>query len=364
MRILFFSRDYTPHDQRFLTYLGKTGHEVYFLRLELRGRTGKNLAFPAGVELVSWYGGRREARWQDILRYLRDLKRVIMDIRPDLIHAGPIQTCALLTALEGFRPLVSVSWGYDLLFDATRNRLWNWATRYTLRRSSVLVGDCEAVRHAAISLGMKSDRTVIFPWGVDLDYFKPGEPDLKDDRRFTLLSLRSWEPIYGVDILAQGFVLAARECPELRLVMLGSGSLAEAIRSIFTRGGVIERVITPGWTKPDELLRYYQSADLYLSCSHVDGSSVSLMEALACGCPVLLSDIPGNREWVTQGIQGWLFPDGDARALAEKILTAVKNKQQLAGMGQAARRTAEQRADWRKNSAELLRAYQLALDSN
>jgi glycosyltransferase involved in cell wall biosynthesis len=364
LRILFFSRDYTPHDQRFLAFLGKTGHEAFFLRLELRERKGKNLALPAGIEPVSWYGGRREARWQDVPGYLRDLKRVIEYIRPDLIHAGPIQNCALLTALEGFRPLVSMSWGYDLLFDAGRNRLWNWATRYALRRTSVLLGDCEVVRGAAIRLGMRSDRTVIFPWGVDLDHFKPGEPDLKDDRWFTLLSVRGWEPIYGVDTLAQGFVLAARECSNLRLVMLGSGSLAETIQSIFTRGGVAERVITPGWTEPADLLRYYQSADLYLSCSHVDGSSVSLMEALACGCPVLVSDIPGNREWVTQGIQGWLFPDGDGRALAEGILTAVKNKRQLAEMGQAARRTAEQRADWRKNSTELLRAYQLALDSD
>jgi glycosyltransferase involved in cell wall biosynthesis len=87
------------------------------------------------------------------------------------------------------------------------------------------------------------------------------------------------------------------------------------------------------------------------------------MEALASGCPVLVSDIPGNREWVTEEIQGWLFPDGDAEALAERILVAVKNKHKLVEMRQAARQTAEQRADWQKNSAELLRAYQLALSS-
>ena len=58
----------------------------------------------------------------------------------------------------------------------------------------------------------------------------------------------------------------------------------------------------------------YRAADLYLSASHSDGSSVSLMEALGCGLPVLVSDIPGNREWVTDGEQGWLFPDGDDAA--------------------------------------------------
>jgi glycosyltransferase involved in cell wall biosynthesis len=363
LRILFFSRDYTQHDQRFLTYLGKTGNEIHFLRLELRDRKGNNLALPDGVIPVAWYGGRGEARWQDFRHYLSDLKRVIQDIRPDLIHAGPIQNCALLTALVGFRPLVSMSWGYDLLFDARRNRLWEWATRYALRRTSVFVGDCETVREAAVRLGMREDRTVIFPWGVDLGHYKPGESNLRDDRWFTLLSVRNWEPIYGVDTLAQGFVLAARECSNLRLVMLGSGSRAETIQKIFTSGAVTERVIMPGWTGLADMPRNYQSADLYVSCSHVDGSSVSLMEALASGCPVLVSDIPGNREWVTEEIQGWLFPDGDAEALAERILVAVKNKHKLVEMRQAARQTAEQRADWQKNSAELLRAYQLALSS-
>jgi glycosyltransferase involved in cell wall biosynthesis len=210
---------------------------------------------------------------------------------------------------------------------------------------------------------MREDRTVIFPWGVDLGHYKPGESNLRDDRWFTLLSVRSWEPIYGVETLAQGFVLAARECSNLRLVMLGSGSRAETIQKIFTSGAVTERVIMPGWTGLADMPRNYQSADLYVSCSHVDGSSVSLMEALASGCPVLVSDIPGNREWVTEEIQGWLFPDGDAEALAERILVAVKNKHKLVEMRQAARQTAEQRADWQKNSAELLRAYQLALSS-
>ena len=65
-------------------------------------------------------------------------------------------------------------------------------------------------------------------------------------------------------------------------------------------------------------------ADLYISPSHVDGSSVSLMEALACGLPCLVSDIPANQEWVREGENGWLFPDGDDERLAGKILAAVQ----------------------------------------
>ncbi len=125
--------------------------------------------------------------------------------------------------------------------------------------------------------------------------------------------------------------------------------------------GLSERVHWGGQVNNLDLPGYYRAADVYLSASRSDGSSVSLMEALACGRPALVSDIPGNREWITPGVQGWLFPDGDANALAEGLLRAVACRAQWPQMGQAARRLAEQRADWSKNARLLEQAYRLAL---
>jgi glycosyltransferase involved in cell wall biosynthesis len=113
---------------------------------------------------------------------------------------------------------------------------------------------------------------------------------------------------------------------------------------------------------------------------------------MACGRPVLVSDIPGNREWVIpntspspessfsrslssrkgedasplgstleEGDVGWLFPDGNADALAQAILHAVKQRRSLAEMGRRARALAEQRADWNKNFPNLFKAYDIAL---
>jgi glycosyltransferase involved in cell wall biosynthesis len=218
-----------------------------------------------------------------------------------------------------------------------------------------------------------------------------------------ILSTRGWEPIYGVDIIARAFVTAAQQCPELQLIMLGNGSLAASLRQIFARGNVEEQVMFPGQVKYSDLPRYYQMADLYVCASHSDGSSISLLEAMACGKPVLVSDIPGNREWVSsyaplaenvenpdvlgrggfrtrpstaQGIPiadisasheggrgnvGWLFPDGDADALAQAILYAVRQRRSLPEMGLRARSLAEERADWKKNFPSLCKAYEIAL---
>ena len=126
--------------------------------------------------------------------------------------------------------------------------------------------------------------------------------------------------------------------------------------------GLIDRVHFGGQVSNADLPRYYRAADLYLSASHSDGSSVSLMEALGCGRPVLVSDIPGNVEWIKPGAQGWLFPDGDEAALEAGMLgAAMLETAQREEMGRAARALAEARADWSRNFPRLLDAYQLAI---
>jgi glycosyltransferase involved in cell wall biosynthesis len=258
-----------------------------------------------------------------------------------------------------------------LIHDANRNWVWRWVTRFTLKHSDVMVGDCNTIRQLAISYGMPDERIVTFPWGIDLRSFTPasenntqnlGISEAKNPP-FTLLSTRGWEPIYGVDVIAKAFVIAARQHPELHLLMLGNGSLAAELRQAFIKGSVQDQVLFPGQVSQSDLPRMYRSTDLYLSASHSDGTSISLLEAMACGRPALVSDIPGNREWITHGKNGWLFSDGDVDALAQAILDAVKKRDKLSEMGHAARKLVEQRADWEKNFQELLRAYELAFQA-
>ncbi len=367
-RVLYFSRDYTPHDHRFLSALARTDHEVFYLRLERGPRALEDRPLPPEVTLVRWAGGRGPVRGRDGWRLLRDLRRVIREVQPDLIHAGPVQRSAFLAALSGFRPLVSMTWGYDLLFDAERNAAWRWATRFTLRRSDLLIADCATLRDRAVAYGMPAERVVYFPWGIDLVHFSPGaDGGLRarkgwDAETFVVLSNRAWEPIYGVDVVARAFVQAARQEPRLRLLLLGGGSQAAQLRRILLQGGVSDRVEFVGYVSQRDLPRYYRAANLYVSASHSDGSSISLLEALACGVPAAVSDIPGNREWITPGETGWWFPDGDADALAEVILeAAAADRARRKTMGQAARALAEDRADWRKNFQQLLHAYDRVL---
>ena len=357
MRILYFSRNYTSHDFRFLNSLSKTEHEIFYLKLEANHRQVEDRPVPENVRQILWAGGKREFRWSDVPHLTLDLRRIIKTLNPDLIHAGPVQTCAFLVALSGFRRLLTMSWGYDLVIEADKNAWMRWVTRYTLRRSAFFTSDANVSREKAIAFGMKPERTVVFPWGVDLQYFTPKSFKRSNMRAFTLFCSRAWEPIYGVDVLAKAFVKVASVNPDVNLILLGGGSQGGHIRQILMKGGVMERVHFGGQVSQRDLPRWYHMADLYISPSHVDGASVTLLEALASGLPCLVSDIPGNKEWIEDGVNGWTFRDGDADDLAEKILLAIKKRREFKRIGELARKTAEERADWMKNFGKLLETY-------
>ena len=357
MRIIYFSRNYTPHDYRFLFSLSKTKHEVYFLQLESNKRQTEDRPVPENVRRILWAGGQREFRWSDLPRLVLNLRQIIRKIKPDLIHAGPVQTCAFLATLTGFRPILTMSWGYDLVMDADKSKWMQWVTRYTLKRSAFFTRDAQFTGNKAVSFGMDPRKTVIFAWGTDIEHFTPKPFTHSGGKTFTLFCNRTWEPIYGVDVLAKAFVKAAVEHPEIDLILLGGGSQGTRIRQILMNGGVLEQVHFGGYIAQADLPRWYHMANLYISPSHVDGSSVSLMEALASGLPCVVSDIPGNREWIEDGVNGWLFRDGDVDDLAAKISYAIKNRDRFEKISQSARQTAEQKADWKRNFGKLLEIY-------
>ncbi|MGA7192579.1 MAG: glycosyltransferase family 4 protein [Anaerolineales bacterium] len=371
MRIIYFSKDYSPHDHRFLSALAETEHEVFYLKLERNLRQVEDRPVPSQIQQILWKGGQTSFRWRDVPRLTLDLKRVIKEIKPDLIHAGPIQTCALITVLSGFHPILTMSWGFDLMQDAERNSWMKRITRYVLHRSDFFTSDAQITRDKAVAYGMNPDRTVVFPWGVDLKHFSTQQSVVSKRtqstknktqnakrKSFVLFCNRAWEPRYGVDVLAKAFVKVASQRDDVSLLLLGGGSQTNMIRQILMNGGVLDRAQFAGQVSQRDLPRWYDMADLYISPSHVDGSSVSLMEALACGLPCLLSDIPANKEWIDEGVNGWLFPDGNADILAEKILAVIAQRRKLTPISRAARKSAEERADWKKNFAKLLEAYE------
>lgn len=336
---------------------------MYWFRLLGGNNIQEKRKFPQGIHVVEWVIEKEKISWVDYFRLKNKFRDVVENIQPDIIHAGPIQRVAFLPALLNFHPLMSMSWGFDMLEDADRNWFWKMITNYVLDKSDWLIADCHTVKKSAIKFGFPEDKITIFPWGVDLNLFSAGNKAKKrrkigfeDD--FLIIHTRSWEPRYGVNIALRGFQKAALSNPKLQMIMLGGGSQEKDIKEFIETHHLSKQIHFYDYQKNEDLAAFYQAADIYLSASYVDGSSVALMESMACGCPGLVSDIPSNLEWITDGVEGWTFREGDADDLAKQIEFAVIRKNELAFLGKAARLKTERLANWDKSVEKLLAAYQ------
>ena len=360
MRILYLTRSDSVHDQRFLSALAESGHEGCVLRLY-----PGNYPTPTGVKALTWAGFEQGLQNWNLPVAQRALERLIDQVQPDLIHAGPLPDLAFLAAKTGFRNLLAMSWGFDLMKDVRVSKLDEHRTRFALRNARGLITDARCSAEAAVSFGFPEDKITIFPWGVDLENFSPdraqklGKPwreKMGWQDKTVLLCLRSWEPNYGVDVLIESFGRAAAKNPDLRLILLGDGSLREEYLRLLATQEIKDKVYIGGRVPNLELITFYGAADVYVTPSHVDGSSVSLMEALACGLPAAASDIPANLEWVKAGENGWIFRDNSVEDLTEILLALPKAISEE--MPRKAKKTALQKADWSVNKKKLLACWQ------
>lgn len=145
------------------------------------------------------------------------------------------------------------------------------------------------------------------------------------------------------------------------MIMLGGGSMRVDIEQAVHRFGLVDKIHMAGRVAYVDLPAYYQIADVYVSASYSDGSSVSLLEAMATGLVCVVSDIPGNREWISHGREGFLFTSGHLESLTRTLRDCIEAKGEWLQLGREARALVEARADWKKNSTKLFDAYRAAL---
>ena len=367
MKVLFFSRDYTPHDYRFLKAITEIGHECYYLRLEDRGQNLERRNLPDSVRLVDWKWGKLHRNPANDPDVIHDLKTIWNEIRPDVIHTGPLPDVSWLAAKADLHPHAAMSWGFDLMHDIEISAEMRATTAAALQNADWFLGDCYVERDMAASLGLNPAHATIFPWGVDLKKLVREKSSIRkklaQEDDFVLISLRTMEPNYSVATIVKGFLLAAQKIASLKLLLIGDGSQKNMLQQIVSLApeDVQKRIFWIGRKKNDELKDYYCASDLYLSASITDGTSVSLLEAMAFEVPVLVSAIPGNLEWVTTGETGLLFETNNEQMLAEKILYCYHNQEKLDTIAKAARRMVDENADWEKNKYLLTTAYEQAI---
>lgn len=189
--------------------------------------------------------------------------------------------------------------------------------------------------------------------GVDADKFRPVSHEIKDTANVLFVG-RLVDSQKKVSKLME----AVKSVCGTRLTVVGDGEDRDSLENLAGKMEITDKVSFTGWLDKENLLKQYQSADIYASASIAEGMSNSALEALACGLPLLLSDIYGHKELVDNGDNGFLFDPADRTDLDVKLNRMISDKNNLRRMGEKSREKAVNHFTWAGVAAQRMAVYQ------
>lgn len=186
--------------------------------------------------------------------------------------------------------------------------------------------------------------------GVELSQW-PQQPPVHAPVTFLLVARLLREK--GIEDYAAAACIVKRQHPHARFILLGGlddnpGSITQADVEAWVTEGILE------WHGHVPVQPWLVQTSVYVLPSYREGVPVSTQEAMAMGRPIITTDVPGCRETVLDGVNGFLVPARDADALAQKMLLFIHQPELIAPMGQASRRLAEERFDVHKVNQRLM----------
>ena len=358
MKILYVSSNGGIHDYRFLKKLVED-YEVLFLHYA-SGEIIDELDRLDHLQIIS---KKPAFRSLPLVSERGHFRKVLNEFKPDLIHSGYVWQVGILAAGSGFHPHLSMPWGSDILIEPDKSFFKKNLVRKVIKTCDHIQCDAEFVKQKIISdYGKPADDITVFPWGIDLNLFST--KDKSDARKqlnlnpdkFIIIFNRHFEPVYGVSYLLEAFAKFSEGKNDVEMLMLSEGSgKTEALRYI-TEKGLDEKIRILGRVPNKDLPLLLSASDVYISPSLSDGTSLSLLEAMACGPGLIVTDVPAIKEWVT-GENGIMTARGNSAALAEAMEKYYRSPELVKTHGEKNAVIAAERADWDKNYLKLKEIY-------
>jgi len=314
--------------------LERRGHDVGVTCIESRGDLGERLADEGiRVSVVPTPG------WATILFPTR-LANWFRELAPDVVHiqSGAWLKAARAAHLAGVPRVVYTMHG---LFESAqwhRPLLERWAAHYTTEAVAVsapLVDHLEAV-------GKARDAVHVLPNGIDTDVFSPGAHTGVVRERFgvepgtvVIGHVARFSPVKNHELLADAYARVVAANPRVFLALVGDGPLRDATEQRINRLGLRGRVgfFGSAVSLPD----IYRDFDVFVLPSHMEQTSISLLEAMSCGLPSVATAVGGTPDVLAHGECGRLVPAGDAPAFANALLEFIDDAGLRTRIGRNAR---------------------------
>ena len=237
-------------------------------------------------------------------------------------------------------------------------RLITWTTRPVIHYATHVLAVCDAIRRELIAEGLAGEKVVVQLNGVDTSSYRPSQDP--HSIRLKRLGVGAATPVIGhvgsllpikaQHVLIEAFATVRAAFPKARLVMIGRGPLRAELEALARRLGVDDGLVMLGErVDVPELLPCF---DLLMMSSQVEGCPNVVIEAMACGVPVVATRAGGTPEVILDGETGFLAEVGDAKALARYASAILGDPGGARQLGERARKRVEERFDVRRMIAD------------
>jgi glycosyltransferase involved in cell wall biosynthesis len=207
--------------------------------------------------------------------------------------------------------------------------------------------------------GLNPDHINVVGNGVDEKAFSPS-PNRKPAETYVLYTgvLRARKGL--VDLIA----CARQVCKvssDVRFFICGRGPLLHDLERKARKVGLQRRIVFLGYLERDRLIQVYQNAAVHIVPSHYEGLPTVLLEAMSCGLPVVATNIGGNNEVISSGLNGFLVPPRRPEEMANSVLRLLADPALRERIGRAARETIEKRYTWDIIADNIVKCYESLL---
>jgi len=236
---------------------------------------------------------------------------------------------------------------------------------YVCKRANHIHCVSEGMRRELENLGINGGRISAFPMGIETDFLnrEGGQGGGFDTRPTTILSNRNLLPMYNVSLFIRAIPLVLSEEPKVKFFVAGDGPEREELEKEAKNLRIEDFVQFLGRIPHDAMLNLLSQTDIYVSTSLHDGTSVSLLEALGSGAFPIVTDIPSNREWVSDGENGFLVPTDKEKTLAIQIIKVIRNRSLAEEVRQKNLRLVTEKVLWPATIEKTKRIYEEVLFS-
>lgn len=342
MRVFFVTDRRDAHAERFSASF-EDAFGADYTRVEVSGTPAAPVFLAGSVSHAGW-----------------EALRAALDAQPSVVVSGPLDTVSSKLVGGNYRH-IGISWATDIMVSAAASgeALENLAR--TVVGLHLVVTDNYATENALIAMGVSPQSICRIPWGPQ----SHGAPALsRADLGLpsgvpVVLYPRSIEAHYQPEVFLDALEILVASHPTLVAVLVESGSGLEQFKELVSEKGLSAHILWQPMRSAEEFNGLIALADAVVVTTVTDGTSVTVMDAMAQGIPVVTSLTNGSSEWIMDGVTGWTFPVGDARALARALERVVASEAQLRDMVTSnARRLVGQKAGWERSRGMVITEIQ------